>query len=100
MPKQNAEIFEVLLRQIADDREVNAVVGEPLGVLTQANRLLATRQCLSWHFSSICGPLLRPRPNRPSGRPATSRDGHRSLKSAREGQQRKLGTTKIALNYH
>ena len=38
MPKQNAEILEVLLRQIADDREVNAVVGEPLGVLTQADR--------------------------------------------------------------
>ena len=38
MPKQNAEVFEVLLRQIADDREVNGVVGEPLGVLTQADR--------------------------------------------------------------
>jgi len=38
MPKQNAEILEVLFRQIADDREVNAVVGEPLGVLTQADR--------------------------------------------------------------
>ena len=33
MPKQNAEILEVLLRQIADDREVNAVVGEPSGVI-------------------------------------------------------------------
>jgi len=38
MPKHNAEILEVLLRQIADDREVDAVVGEPLGVLTQADR--------------------------------------------------------------
>jgi len=38
MPKQNSEILEVLLRQIADDREVNAVVGERLGVLTQADR--------------------------------------------------------------
>ena len=38
MPKQNAEILEVLLRQIADDREVNGVIGEPLGVLTQADR--------------------------------------------------------------
>src|SRR5262249_20332442 len=38
MPEQNAEVLEVLLRQIADDREVNGVVGEPLGVLTQADR--------------------------------------------------------------
>ncbi len=38
MPEQNAEILEVLLRQIADDREVNGVIGEPLGVLTQADR--------------------------------------------------------------
>ena len=38
MPEQNAEILEVLLRQIADDREVYGVVGEALGVLTQADR--------------------------------------------------------------
>ncbi|HVI61841.1 MAG TPA: hypothetical protein VM910_04490 [Bradyrhizobium sp.] len=38
MPQQNAEILEVLLGQIADDREVDGVVGEPLGVLTQADR--------------------------------------------------------------
>jgi hypothetical protein len=38
MPQQNAEVLEVLLRQIADDREVNGVVGEALGVLTQADR--------------------------------------------------------------
>ena len=38
VPQQNAEILEVLLRQIADDREVNAVISEALGVLTQADR--------------------------------------------------------------
>src|SRR5262249_5890601 len=37
-PKRIPRSLEVLLRQIADDREVNGVVGEPLGVLTQANR--------------------------------------------------------------
>ena len=38
MPKQNAEVLEVLLSQIADDREVDGVVGEALGVLSQADR--------------------------------------------------------------
>ena len=28
MPKQDFEVLEVLLRQIADDREVNGVLGE------------------------------------------------------------------------
>ena len=36
MPEQNTEVLEILLRQIADDREVNGVVGEALGVLGQA----------------------------------------------------------------
>jgi len=31
------EILEVLLRQIADDREVDGVVGEALGLLTQSD---------------------------------------------------------------
>ena len=38
MPQQNAEVFEVLLCQIADDRKVDGVVGEALGVLSQADR--------------------------------------------------------------
>jgi hypothetical protein len=38
MPKQDAEILEVLLRQITHDRQVNGVIGEPLRVLTQADR--------------------------------------------------------------
>src|SRR6516162_5401148 len=38
MPQQNAEILEVLLCQVAEDRKINGVIGEPLGVLTQADR--------------------------------------------------------------
>src|SRR5262245_63752854 len=38
VPQQNPEVLEVLLRQIADDREVDGIVGEPLGVLSQADR--------------------------------------------------------------
>jgi hypothetical protein len=38
MPKQDFEVLEVLLRQIADDREVNGVLGERLDILTQADR--------------------------------------------------------------
>jgi hypothetical protein len=33
MPKQDAEVLEVLLREIADDREVNGVLAKALGVL-------------------------------------------------------------------
>src|SRR5262245_66656829 len=38
MPQQNAEIFEVLLCQVAEDRRINAVIAEPLGVFSQADR--------------------------------------------------------------
>src|SRR5215470_2742367 len=38
MPQQNAKILEVLLCQVAEDRKINGVVGEPLGILTQADR--------------------------------------------------------------
>ena len=38
MPQQDSEVPEVLLCQIADDREVYGVLGEALGVLTQADR--------------------------------------------------------------
>src|SRR5262249_10333683 len=38
MPQQNAEILEVLLCQVAEDRKINGVIAEPLGVLTQADR--------------------------------------------------------------
>jgi hypothetical protein len=34
MPQQDAEVLEVLLRQIADDGEVNRIVGEALGILS------------------------------------------------------------------
>ena len=34
MPQQDAEVFEVLLRQIAHHGEVNGVLGEALGVFT------------------------------------------------------------------
>ena len=32
MLQQNTEVLEVLLGEIADDREVNSVIGEALGV--------------------------------------------------------------------
>jgi hypothetical protein len=38
VPQQNAEVLEVLLRQITEDREVNGVRGETLSVLFQADR--------------------------------------------------------------
>src|SRR5262245_4230499 len=38
MPQQNAEILEVLLCQVAEDRKINGVMNESLGVLTQADR--------------------------------------------------------------
>ena len=38
MPQQDAEVLEVLLGKIADDREVNGVLGEALGVLSQTDR--------------------------------------------------------------
>src|SRR5262249_45923351 len=50
MPQPNAQVLEVLLRQIANDREVNGVVSEALGVLSQADRCEPPRRCLSWHF--------------------------------------------------
>ena len=43
MPQQNAEIPEILLRQIADDREVDGILGEAFGVFTQADRCLSRR---------------------------------------------------------
>src|SRR5262245_40329068 len=38
MPQQNAEVLEVLLCQVAEDRKINGVIAEPLRVLTQADR--------------------------------------------------------------
>ena len=38
MPKQDTEILKVLLGQIRDDREINAVVNKALAVLVKADR--------------------------------------------------------------
>ena len=46
MPQQNAELPEILLCQIADDREVDGVVGEALGVLSQAELFKPVRDLL------------------------------------------------------
>src|SRR5215470_18811076 len=46
MPKQDTEVLEILLRQIADDREVNGVVREALGVLGQAELFEPVRDLL------------------------------------------------------
>ena len=38
MPEEDAEVLEVLFRQIRDDREVNGIFGKALGVLAQPDR--------------------------------------------------------------
>jgi hypothetical protein len=38
MPKQDAQILQILLREITNDREVDGVFTESLGVLAQAER--------------------------------------------------------------
>jgi hypothetical protein len=38
MSEEDAEILEILLRQIRNDREVNGILGKALGVLTQSKR--------------------------------------------------------------
>ena len=53
MPQQNPEVLEILLRQIADDREVNGVVGEALGVLGQAEPFEPVRDLLHRNSASF-----------------------------------------------
>jgi hypothetical protein len=36
MPQEDAEVFEVLLRQMRDNREVDSVIGEAFGVLSKS----------------------------------------------------------------
>ena len=38
MSKQDAKVLEILLREIAEDREVNGVLAEALSVLSQTDR--------------------------------------------------------------
>src|SRR5262245_2133735 len=58
MSEQNAEVLEILLRQIADDREVNGVVGEALGVLGQAELFEPVRDLLHRDSASYSPPLI------------------------------------------
>src|SRR5262249_10337787 len=53
MPQQNTEILEILLCQIADDREVNSVVREALGVLGQAELFEPVRDLLHRDYASF-----------------------------------------------
>jgi hypothetical protein len=39
VPQQDADFFEILIRQIAQDARINAVFREALGVLTETERL-------------------------------------------------------------
>src|SRR5262245_18838402 len=57
MPKQDTEVLEILLRQIADHREVNGVVGEALGVLGQAELFEPVRDLLHRDSASYWTPL-------------------------------------------
>jgi hypothetical protein len=38
VPKQDPEVLKVLLRQLTDNRGVNAILGEALGVLSETIR--------------------------------------------------------------
>ena len=38
MPQQHTEVFEVLFRQISQNREINGVLGEALGVFSHSER--------------------------------------------------------------
>ncbi len=58
MPKQHAEVLEILLCEIADDREVNGVVGEALGVFGQAELFEPLPNLLHRNPTDL------PRPNR------------------------------------
>jgi hypothetical protein len=51
MTKQDAELFWILLCQIADDREVDAILGKALSVLRQTNRLEPLGDGLSCQFA-------------------------------------------------
>ena len=50
MPLQNAEIFEILLCQIADDREVDSVIGEASGIFGQTELSEPVRDLLHHDF--------------------------------------------------
>src|SRR5262249_15327757 len=90
MPQPNAQVLEVLLRQIANDREVNGV-SEALGVLSQADRCEplgdvshGTSQQRSLSGRSYCGaelllPILRRAFGRSAARSACRRLAGKSL---------------------
>src|SRR5262249_45901386 len=60
MPQQNAEILEVLLRQITDDRERGQWrCRRTVGRTHSGRSMLATRQCLSWHVPSMACCIIR-----------------------------------------
>src|SRR5262245_55081869 len=64
MPQQNTKVLEILLRQIADDREVNGVVREALGVLGQAELFEPVRDLLHRASASSRVGLLYVQPAR------------------------------------
>ena len=39
MPKRDPELFEVLIGQVAQDREIDIILGEALGVCSQTDRI-------------------------------------------------------------
>ena len=56
-PEQHANVFEVLVGQMAENREINAVLGEALGILPQPEFLQPFRDRL--HCSSLASILAR-----------------------------------------
>ena len=46
MPKQNADLLEVLLRQVTEDRDINSILVKALGVLRKAKFLEPVRNLL------------------------------------------------------
>src|SRR5262249_1374985 len=60
MPQQNAEVLEVLLRQITDARERGQCrCRRTVGRTHSGRSMLATRQCLSWHVPSMACRIIR-----------------------------------------
>ena len=52
MSEEDAEVLEVLLRQIRDDREVNGILGKTLGVLAESER--SQPLCDAGHGEPCC----------------------------------------------
>jgi hypothetical protein len=71
MPEQDADVFQVLIRQMREYREINSILGKPLGVLGHAELFEPVRNLLH------CGvPRLPPPEFRASGSELSDKPQH------------------------